>query len=260
MALVTLNRPARLNAISPGLGAAFDACILRLAQDVKVRVIVITGAGRGFCAGADAARLTSLAEGQASLSVDAANPYKALSDAPAHLRQRYLAPAAVPQPVIAAVNGVCVGAGLSLAVACDVRIAGADASFSAMFSRRGLVAEAGLAWSLPRLVGVSAARDMLLSGRRIDADLALRFGLVSQVTPADSLLDTALAYARDIATQVSPRSARLIKAQLRDAETQTYAAAIEAANQATRAALATADFREGLAAMLEKRPPAFPDP
>jgi enoyl-CoA hydratase/carnithine racemase len=159
--------------------------------------------------------------------------------------------------VIAAVNGLCVGAGLSLAVSCDVRFASAEAYFCAIFARRGLVAESALAWTLPRLVGRAAAGDMLLSGRRIDAPTALRIGLASEVLTPDALLPHALAYARDIAENVSPRSARIIKQQLLAGDAQSLPEALDESVEATRASLATPDFREGLAAMREKRPPKF---
>ena len=261
VAVITLNRPDQLNAISPELGQAYDRCMVELALARHVRVIVITGAGRGFCAGADAGRLSSLAaDGGASLTTSEASPFEALTSAPPHLRQRYLAPAAAPQPVIAAINGACVGAGLALAVACDMRFASSTAFFSTIFSRRGLVAEAGLSWTLPRLVGLGAANDMLLTGRRIDAATALRIGLVNEVLEPTVLMEHVLAYARDIAANTSPRSTRIIKAQLRAAEGETRAEAILASTAAVREAVASVDFKESVAAMRERRPPTFPDP
>jgi len=259
VAVVTLNRPERLNAISLDLGRAYDACMADLAFDRDVRAIVITGAGRAFCGGADAGTLNRLAtEDGFGLQSLGNESLERLTDAPEHLRRRYFVAAAVPQPVIAAVNGLCVGAGLSLAVSCDVRLASAEAYFCAIFARRGLVAESALAWTLPRLIGRAAASDMLLSGRRIDAATALRIGLASEVLAPDALLPHALAYARDIAENVSPRSARIIKQQLLAGDTQTLPEALEESVEATRASLATADFREGLAAMREKRAARFP--
>jgi enoyl-CoA hydratase/carnithine racemase len=259
VALVTLNRPDRLNAISPDLGQAYDACMADLALDRTVRVIVLTGAGRAFCGGADTGTLNRLAAqepgfGLPSLSSTALSK---LTEAPEHLRRRYFAAAAVPQPVIAVVNGACVGAGLSLAVSCDVRFASAEAYFCAIFGRRGLIAEHGLAWTLPRLVGKAAATDMLLSGRRIDAATALRIGLATEVLAPEALLDHALAYARDVAETVSPAAARVIKRQLREAESQTLAEASEASTKATQHALTQPDFQEAVAALREKRPIRF---
>jgi len=258
VAVLTLNRPDKLNAISPELGHAYDECMVRLASDPGVRAIVITGAGKGFCGGADAGRLATLArDGGASLASAAASPYERLTSAPAHLRQRYQVAAAVPQPVIAAVNGACVGAGLSLAVSCDVRFASTEAFFATIFAQRGLVAEAGLAWTLPRLVGRGAANDLLLSGRRIDAAAALRMGLVNEVLAPDQLLPHAMAYAHEIASRTSPRSTRVIKAQLRAAETGPLSEAIASAAEALREALGSADFREAVDALRERRPAQF---
>jgi len=167
---------------------------------------------------------------------------------------------AMPQPVIAAVNGPCIGAGLGLAVSCDVRFASQTAYFSTIFSRRGLIAEFALAWSLPRLIGRGAASDLLLSGRRVSATEALQIGLVSEILSADALLQHAIDYAHDIAENVSPRSARVIKAQLRAAEGETLPEALATADEALQGSLASADFREGMAALRERRPPAFPSP
>src|SRR5262249_42443931 len=141
----------------------------------------------------------------------------------------------------AAVNGACAGAGLALAVSCDVRFASANAFFSAIFGRRGLVAENGLAWTLPRLIGHGAASGMFLSGRKIDAATALRYGLVNEVLPPEALMDHALAYARDIAENVSPRSARIIKGQLQASGHQTLSEALAASDAALREALASDD-------------------
>jgi enoyl-CoA hydratase/carnithine racemase len=259
VALITLNRPDRLNAISPDLGRAYDACMADLAFNRDVRAIVITGAGRAFCGGADAGTLDRLAtEDGFVLESLKTGSLERLTDAPEHLRRRYFAAAAVPQPVIAAVNGACVGAGLNLAVSCDVRFASAEAYFCAIFARRGLVAESALAWTLPRLIGRAAAADMLLSGRRIDAATALRTGLATEVLAPDALMEHALDYAREIARNVSPRSARVIKQQILAADTQSLPEALAESVEDTRQSLATPDFKEGLAAMREKRPPKFP--
>lgn len=261
VALVTLNRPDRLNAFNADLGAAFDKLMVRLAQDHTVRAIVLTGSGKGFCAGADAKELDKLAEAPQELRnrpPGTAHPiFDALTEAPAELRTRYLIPAAVPQPVIAAVNGACAGVGLALACACDMRFGAEHAVFAASFSRRGLIAEGGLAWILPGLVGFGAASDLLLSGRKMPAQEALRLGLVAELTSSSGLLERALGYARDIADHVSPRSATVIKRQLRAAQTQTLREALAAGHAALRESLASADFREGVAALGERRAPRF---
>ena len=258
VAVVTLNRPDRLNAISLELGQAYDACMADLAFNRDVRVIVITGAGRAFCGGADAGTLDRLALDETfTLANLGTSSLDRLTEAPAHLRRRYFAAMAVPQLVIAAVNGPCVGAGLSLAVSADVRFASAEAYFCAIFSRRGLVAESALAWTLPRLVGRAAATDMLLSGRRIDAATAARIGLTNEVLAPESLVARALEYAHDVAENASPRSVRLIKQQLLAGESQSLPEALAESGEATREALASPDFKEALAAMRNKRAPVF---
>jgi enoyl-CoA hydratase/carnithine racemase len=262
VALVTLNHPERLNAFNAELGVAYDKLMVSLAQDRAVRAVVITGAGKGFCAGADAKALDKLADDPSALRnrpPGAGHPvYDALTDAPPELRTRFLAPAALPQPVIAAVNGACAGVGLAIACYSDVRFASRQALFTAAFSRRGLIAEGGLAWMLPRLIGLGPATDLLISGRKVAAEEALRLGLVADVVEADELLPRALGYAREIADAVSPRSASAIKRQLQSAQSQTLREALETGHQELRRSLASADFREAVAAAREKRPPRFP--
>jgi enoyl-CoA hydratase/carnithine racemase len=262
VALVTFNRPERLNAFNAEIGVAYDHLMVSLGQDRGVRVIVLTGAGKGFCAGADAKELDKLsdagAQGLRSRPPGAEHPiYDALADAPAETRTRYVSPAAVPQPVIAAINGACAGVGLALACYSDVRFASETAVFAASFARRGLIAEAGLAWVLPRLVGLGPASDMLLSGRKVTAQEALRIGLVGEVTAADELLPRALAYAHDLADNVSPRSAAVIKRQLRAGQRQSLHEALDTGYRELRASVGSADFREGVAAMRERRAPRF---
>lgn len=261
VAVVTLNRPERLNGLSQVMGEALDDAFATLGADSAVRAIVLTGAGRGFCAGADMDRLQGLVSGKgagiSSNPPDQPNAiFDSLADAPAHLRSRLLAPMAVPQPVIAAINGPCAGVGLALAVSCDLRFGSPTALFTAAFPRRGLTAEAGLAWSLPRLVGRGAAADILLSGRKIGAVEAAAMGLLNAVIE-DDVLAHAMAYARDIATNVSPRSSRVIKRQLNLAADQPQADALALAYAEVIASLACEDFREGVASFVEKRPPAF---
>jgi len=261
--LVTLNRPERLNAMGNEMGRQFDRIMVRLAQDETVRAVVLTGAGRGFCAGADMERLVSFSESKGGAARvpqpgEAQGAYKALVGlAPPELLTRYCAPQALPQPVIAAVNGPCAGIGLALAVLSDVRFASEAAFFVAPFARRGLVAENGLASSLAATVGVGAAADMLFSGRKVPADEALRMRLVDHLRPAESLLADALDYARQIAENVSPRSARIIKRQLWQARSHSFADAMALSMAETKASMLSEDFAEGLAHFREKRPPRF---
>jgi enoyl-CoA hydratase/carnithine racemase len=263
VAVITLNRPERMNAVNTPMGEAFDAAMVRAALDPAVRVVVVTGAGdRGFCAGADMDRLDGLAPGGSEKRIGAVpgSPHPvldALVEAPPRLRTRYSLPLALPQPVIAAVNGAAAGVGLALAANCDVRFASRTAIFTAGFPLRGLTAEAGLARMLTVLVGRGAASDLLLSGRKIDAEEALRIGLVNAVTTPEDLLPHAMAYAARIADEASPRSTRVIKRQLRMAIDESFEDALVRSHGETASSLLSEDFREGVASFKERRKARF---
>ncbi len=167
-------------------------------------------------------------------------------------------PRAFPKPLVAAINGACAGVGLVQALFCHVRFAADTARFSTAFARRGLVAEYGIAWTLPRLVGLENALDLLLSGRTFDAAEAKELGVVSRVVPRDDVLAAAQDYARDVALHCAPSAVAVIAAQVRDAGESDYAAALERAYLETDKRIGSADLREGVASWLEKRPPQFP--
>jgi len=261
IATVTLNRPERLNAFDAELGTAFDQTMVALDQDPDVWVVILTGAGRGFCAGADGGQLDKLAKRPDALNARppgaALALFDSLVDAPIELRSRFLLPAALSKPVIAAINGPCLGVGFALACYCDIRFMADGAFCAAAFSRRGLVAESGLAWLLPRLIGSGAAADLLISGRRVHADEAEKIGLVAAVTEPEALMDRARAYAKDLVENVSPRSMRIIKRQLHQAQGQTLREALEVSHAELQASLRSLDFREGIAAARERRRPRF---
>jgi enoyl-CoA hydratase/carnithine racemase len=172
-------------------------------------------------------------------------------------RKKYSYFPAVTKPVIAAINGPVVGLGLVIALYCDLRLASDAARFSTAFAQRGLIAEYGMAWMLPRLVGHANALDLLLSARMIDAAEALRMGLVNQVHPRESFLEGVQKYVADLASSVSPRSLRVIKRQVYDAMFQTLAESFESSEQEMLASLQSEDFKEGVAHFIEKRAPAF---
>lgn len=243
VARITLNRPERLNASNGEISRGLTDAFTRAGCDPTVSVILLAGAGRGFCAGADQTVLKQL-----SAAADA--PYEGSKSL------RYDGIMLLPKPVIAAVHGPCVGIGLALACAADVRLAAEDAFFLAPFAAMGLCAEGGLAWSLPRLMGAGNAAEMLLSARRVGATEAYAKGLVSQVLPLDGFHAAALDYALAMARN-APASFAHMKRQLREADGLDFEAARSQAYTLTRATLDTADFKEAVAARGEQRKPAF---
>jgi enoyl-CoA hydratase/carnithine racemase len=224
------------------------------ADDPAVRVIVLTGAGRGFCGGADMNTLSGIQAGK-ERSTPREEPFDEAADP--SFRKVYSYFPAVPKPIIAAINGPCAGLGLVIALYADIRFASDAAVFTTSFSRRGLVAEHGVSWLLPRLVGMARAADLLFSARRVSAAEAGEMGLVNRVFPADVFEGEVMAYAKMLASEVSPRSVAEMKRELWNAQFQTLGEAIDAANGDMAASFACEDFKEGVAHFLEKRPPAF---
>ncbi len=259
VATITLNRPDKLNAWTAIMEREVRSAIEDAERDEDVRVIVLTGAGRGFCAGADMSLLSRVADH----GLDESTRERVLRTAGGRegvrpdFQKKYSYFPAVGKPVIAAINGPVVGLGLVITLYCDLRWASDAARFSTTFARRGLIAEYGMAWMLPRLVGLPNAIDLLFSARMIDAAEALRMGLVNQVFPQDVFSDKVRERARDLASGVSPRSLRVIKRQVYSAMFQTLAEAFELSEREMLASLQSEDFKEGVAHFLEKRAPAF---
>lgn len=261
VATITLNRPDKLNAWTAIMEREVRDAMEDAERDENVRVIVLTGAGRGFCAGADMSLLSNVAEhglderGREQALRNCASGER--SGIRADFQKKYSYYPAIAKPVIAAINGPVVGLGLVITLYCDLRFASDAARFSTSFARRGLIAEYGLAWMLPRLVGTANALDLLFSARMVEASEALRMGLVNQVFPQDVFLDNVQKYARDLASSVSPRSLRVIKRQVYDAMFQTLEAAFEMSEREMLESLQSEDFKEGVAHFLQKRAPAF---
>lgn len=245
--LITLDRPETLNALTPVMLRAFREAVEAAAADPAVVGIVITGAGRGFCSGLDAGVLA-----EATAAGSGAKP---VTDEVPGLFTWLLS---IPKPVIAAVNGVAAGGGFVLAAMSDLRIASSAASFTTIFSRRGLVAEHGTSWIVPRLVGAGAALDLLWSSRRIDAAEAHRIGLVQQVVEPDDLLPAARRYVVDLAENVSPASLADTKRLVYDHLGMGFVEALNDVDEVQYAALDRLDAGEGAAALLERRSPSFP--
>ncbi len=244
VATITLNRPDRLNAWTGPMGRAYFDALDRAADDPEVRVIVITGAGRGFCAGADMDMLQGIgAAGGTGGGERETRPHSHATS--------------IPKPVIAAINGACAGLGFVHAMMADVRFAADGAKFTTAFSRRGLVAEHGVSWVLPRLVGPSVALDLLMSGRVFLADEAAELGVVNRTVPADELMETVMEYARDMAANVASTSMAIIKHQVWAQLEQTMDDALTETNGLMAKSLRRADFKEGVASFVDKRPPSF---
>lgn len=254
VAVVTLNRPERMNALTKVLEAELREAIERAGRDDEVRAIVLTGAGRAFCAGMDMDELEVLPP-EDIRAEQWMRPYDMNRRADYQTRYSYF-PAA-PKPVICAINGAAAGLGLVMALYSDFRLASSNAVFATAFAKRGLIAEHGIAWILPRIVGHANAIDLLLTSRKVDAAQALAMGLVSQVLAAEDLMPQALALARTLSTEVSPRSVRVMKRQLWEAPYQSLGEAVALANTEMVASIRSADFREGVAHFQERRPPRF---
>jgi enoyl-CoA hydratase/carnithine racemase len=254
VAVVTLNRPDRLNAWTPVMHTEVRAAMRAASDDPDVRVVVLTGAGRGFCAGADMSALQGIQSGERH-ERGPEEPFD--RDAHPSFQRTYSYFPAVPKPIIAAVNGPCAGLGMVIALYADMRFASENAVFMTAFARRGLIAEHGISWLLPRLVGLANAADLLFSARRIAAAEALAIGLVNRVFDAQTFETDVLAYAKMLASEVSPRSLREMKREMWNAQFQTLGEAIEAADKDMAASFASDDFKEGVAHFLEKRAPAF---
>jgi enoyl-CoA hydratase/carnithine racemase len=262
VATVTLNRPTKLNAWTSKMEKEVEQAMAAAGEDPQVRVIILTGAGRGFCAGADMANLDGLAQSNSSaekLKEVMGNRYTGPRRAGVRpdFQKTYSYFPSIDKPIIGAINGAAAGLGLVVSLYCDIRFASDQAKFSTAFARRGLIAEHGISWMLPRLVGISNALDLLFSARLIDAAEALRMGLVSRVIPQDQFLGEVRKYALEIANAASPRSTRVMKRQVYAALFQTLAEATDVANEEMVQSFACQDFKEGVAHFLEKRAPAF---
>jgi 2-(1,2-epoxy-1,2-dihydrophenyl)acetyl-CoA isomerase len=248
VAKITLNRPDRLNALTHVMSDELVDAFTQAREDDSVRAVLLTGEGRGFCAGQD---LTEFRD-----STEAGKP----PDIKAHLERAYhkLIPIMVeiPKPVVCAVNGVAAGAGVSLAVACDVRIASEAARFTQAFVKIGLVPDSGGTWLLSRVVGPAKALELSISGEMVDAEAALGMGLVSRVVAADALEKESLDYAASLAA-LPTQAIGEAKALIRDAMSSDLHEALRREAEAQARMGQTHDFMEGVTAFVEKREPRF---
>ena len=248
VALIRLNRPQTLNALTMPMLADIRELVKRAEGDPEVTAIAFTGEGRGFCSGLDSAALVASTQGGSGGQRSSAGP-----DLPGMFS--YLID--VSKPVISIVNGVAAGGGFVLAMMSDLRFGSDSASFTTVFSKRGLIAEHGTSWLLPRIVGASRALDLLWSSRRVNADEALRIGLLDRVFPADALMAGVVEYVDQLAESVSPKSIAIMKAQVYRHLGEGARPALEDSDRLTRASLDHPDAKEGAMALVERRAPKF---
>jgi enoyl-CoA hydratase/carnithine racemase len=261
---ITLDRPAKLNAWTTAMERSVQRALGAAQSDDAVRAIVVTGAGRGFCAGADmglleglsnaAPETRALARGGTSKAVAQAGLGP---DVSAHYGGRFGYLMSVRKPIIAAINGPCAGIGLVFACFCDLRFAADQAVITTAFAQRGLIAEHGISWLLPRLLGPARALELLLSARKLNGAEAEQLGLVHKAFPAERFIDEVTAYGSRLAETVSPRSLAVMKAQVWKSLFQDFEQALATADQEMLASFESDDFKEGVAHFLEKRAPRF---
>jgi enoyl-CoA hydratase/carnithine racemase len=248
LATITLNRPERLNAISGPMLEELSARLVELDGDKEVRVIVITGAGRGFCSGLD---LQDAAAGQGIGSGG--------GNIPINLDLRTAPPIVlhhIDTPTICALNGGAAGYGMDLALGCDIRVASERAKLAAAFTRRGVLPESGGTWLLPRMVGWSKASEIIFTGRTLSAEQCLELGLVSQVVPAEALEETVYALATEIAEN-APLAVQASKRMMRMGLSEEFDDHVHHVFLQLVPLFRTKDFREGMMSFLEKRKPKF---
>jgi len=261
VATITINRPEHLNALTARTQVELKHAMIAAERDESVVGIILTGAGRAFSAGADMRSLAEIAERRGIEQDESLAQMESESrgrEVDPELRVTWSFIPSLKKPVIAAVNGPCAGMSTAIATMCDLRFASESAVFTTSFSQRGLVAEHGLSWMLPRLVGPAKALDLLWSARRVDAREAERLGLVDRVVPGDELLATARGYIEDLAAHASPTSIMVMKRQVYLHLMRPLHEAMEDTNRLMAESLTRDDFREGVASFVEKRAPAFP--
>lgn len=258
-AVITLNRPDALNALTTTMLVELKHAFAQAEQDPAVVGMVLTGAGRGFCAGMDMNNLSAQSRGDSSggeerKNLDADPGDKAMG---ANFKVAFTYIMAIRKPVIVGVNGACAGLGMSIALLGDMRFGTEKSKFVTAFAQRGLIAEHGQSWILPRLIGSSRALDLLWSSRKVGADESLRIGLLDRVVAADELLTECKAYIENLAANCSPTSIMMMKKQIyRHMNMDLHDAMVES-NEWMSQSLKREDFKEGVASFVEKRAPGF---
>ncbi len=258
VAVITMNRPERLNAMTTRMLAEIRHALAAAEMDERVVGIVLTGAGRGFCAGMDIGALDEIsASGDFTIDTDGleAEPGDPMMGEDFAAGFTYML--SLRKPLLAAINGPCAGLGFCFALLCDMRFVVREAKFSTAFSQRGLVAEHGMSWLLPRLIGSSRALDLLWSARKFDGVEAERLGLADRLCEPGTALECAREYITDIAATASPTSIMVMKQQVYRHLMTSLGPAMAETQQLMDESLTRTDFREGVRSFIEKRPPAF---
>ena len=256
MLVITLNRPERLNAISREMLNELSAKVVEADKDPEIRCIVLTGSGKGFCAGLDLIDTSGRIEDDKATKEQgkAANrPARRLfdlRDAPINVMWH------CDTPIICAINGPAAGYGMDLTLLCDMRVMSETAKLAAVTAKRNVVPESGGTWLLPRLVGWAKAAELYYRARTIDAEESLKLGLVNEVVPADSLMDTAMTWAQEVADN-APMAVQTTKRMMRMGLEESYDTAVDHLMVHLNGLFQSEDFAEGLSAFLEKRKPDF---
>lgn len=259
VAVITMNRPDNLNAFTVRMLAEIRHALAEAERDDNVIGIVLTGAGRGFCAGMDMNALDSMSSGEGG----AAEDLSSLSATPGdpemgeNFETTYSYLLSIRKPLIAAINGACAGLGFSVALFCDMRFVEKTAKFTTAFSQRGLVAEHGMSWTLPRIVGPSRALDILWSARKFDGEEADRLGLADRLCETGTALEEACDYIQTLAQTSAPISLKVMKQQVYRHLNMPLGEAMKETNHLMDESLQRSDFTEGVRSFIEKRPPEF---
>ena len=259
-AVITLNRPDALNALTNNMMTELKHALAAAEQDEQVVGIILTGAGRGFCAGMDMNALDAQATGgdlSAGVEVkklDADPGDKSMGE---NFQVAFTYIMSIRKPIIVALNGACAGLGMSIALLCDMRFSSENGKFVTAFAQRGLIAEHGQSWILPRLIGSARALDLLWSSRKVAAEEAMHMGLVNRIIPQDELLNETKAYIQNLADNCSPTSLMMMKQQVYRHMNAPLGEAMKESNKWMAESLKRQDFKEGVASYLEKRSPAF---
>jgi enoyl-CoA hydratase/carnithine racemase len=243
IATITLNRPDRQNTITRPMLAAFSKCLVQANADPEVRVVIVTGAGRFFCAGLDLRGGSGIGEGKHGPTLD-------LREAPPTVLHH------MDKPTLCALNGSSAGYGMDMALGCDIRVMAEGSKMAAAFTARGVVPESGGTWLLPRMLGWARAAELIFTGRTLDAAQCLEMGLVSHVVPADQVMSYARALAREIASN-APLAVQAAKRMMRMSANENFSDHVHHVYLQLLPLFQSDDFREGMAAFMEKRPAQF---